>query len=236
MRADRLVSARLGISRNQASELIALGGVLADGAIIAKASQILSDDARIEQLGDVYVGRAALKLKSYLAMSGFSVAGLSVLDAGCSTGGFMQVLLASGAASVLGVDVGSGQISPLILQDPRAKVLEHTDIREFKSDNKFDLITCDVSFISLKLILSALKESAKTGASIIVLFKPQFEVGKEARRSKKGVVLDKKAILAAQKSFELEATKLNLVLVDFRECEVTGKEGNVEYFYRFVRA
>ncbi|BCX79659.1 TlyA family RNA methyltransferase [Campylobacter sp. 19-13652] len=236
MRADRLVSERLGISRNQASELIALGGVLADKAIIAKSSQILRDDAHIEQLGDVYVGRAALKLKTYLASSGFSVAGLSVLDVGCSTGGFMQVLLSSGVASVLGVDVGQGQISPLILQDTRARVFEQTDIRGFKSDDKFDLITCDVSFISLKLILEALCKNAKVGASIILLFKPQFEVGKEARRSKKGVVLDKKAILSAQKSFELEAARLNLVLADTRECGILGKEGNVEYFYRFVRA
>lgn len=236
MRADKLVSQRLNISRNQASELIANGGVLASGRVIAKPSEILHDEENIELVGDVYVGRAALKLKSYLASSGFSVAGMNALDVGCSTGGFMQILLENDVSSVLGVDVGQGQISPVILSNKRARVLEKTDIREFKSEDKFDLITCDVSFISLSFVLGALKENAKIGASIITLFKPQFEVGKEAKRSKKGVVMDKKAILASQKLYELEAARLGLILTDVKECEVSGKEGNVEYFYRFVRA
>lgn len=235
MRADKFIAQTLNISRNQASELIAAKSVLANGFLVLRASQELGENDKIELSESVYVSRAALKLKSYLKTSGFSVLDLSVLDAGCSTGGFMQVLLENGAKSVLGIDVGRAQISAQILKDTRANVLEETDIRGFISKDKFDLITCDVSFISLNLVLEALYKNLKDKGAIIALFKPQFEVGKEAKRNKKGVVTDERAIDKAMRDFELNSAKIGLIIKDKRECEVRGKEGNVEYFYHLVR-
>ena len=162
-----------------------------------------------------------------------NLAGADVLDVGSSTGGFVQILLQRGAKSVTALDVGSSQLSEILRRDPRVAVCENTDIREFTSEKKFDLITCDVSFISLNLILKSLASLAKS--ALIVLFKPQFEVGAEIKRNKKGVLKDEKAVCAAQTKFEQKCAELGLVVLQTSACKITGKEGNREFFYLLKR-
>ena len=155
------------------------------------------------------------------------------MDVGSSTGGFVQILLQRGAKSITALDVGSSQLSEILRRDPRVIVRESTDIREFVSEKKFDLITCDVSFISLKEILPSIDALAGENCDIILLFKPQFEVGRTVKRNKKGVVTDAKAVREARAKFELAAANLGWIMRQTRECEVKGKEGNAELFYAF---
>ena len=162
-----------------------------------------------------------------------NLAGADVLDVGSSTGGFVQILLQRGAKSVTALDVGSSQLSEILRRDPRVIVRENTDIREFASKKKFDLITCDVSFISLNLILKSLTSLAKS--AIIVLFKPQFEVGAEAKRNKKGVLKDEKVARGARAKFERLCAELGLAVLHSGACKITGKEGNQEFFYLLKR-
>ncbi|WP_297914082.1 SAM-dependent methyltransferase [uncultured Campylobacter sp.] len=162
-----------------------------------------------------------------------NLAGADVLDVGSSTGGFVQILLQRGAKSVTALDVGSSQLSEILRRDPRVIVRENTDIREFASKKKFDLITCDVSFISLNLILKSLANLAKN--ALIVLFKPQFEVGTEIKRNKKGVLRDEKAVRAARAKFERLCAELGLTVLYASACKITGKEGNREFFYLLKR-
>ena len=162
-----------------------------------------------------------------------NLAGADVLDVGSSTGGFVQILLQRGAKSVTALDVGSSQLSEILRRDPRVIVRENTDIREFASKKKFDLITCDVSFISLNLILKSLARLAKS--ALIVLFKPQFEVGAEIKRNKKGVLKDEKAVCAARAKFERLCAELGLTVLHAGACKITGKEGNMEFFYLLKR-
>nr|WP_314520645.1 SAM-dependent methyltransferase [uncultured Campylobacter sp.] len=162
-----------------------------------------------------------------------NLAGVDVLDVGSSTGGFVQILLQRGAKSVTALDVGSSQLSEILRRDPRVIVRENTDIREFESEKKFDLITCDVSFISLNLILKSLARLTKS--ALIVLFKPQFEVGAEVKRNKKGVLKDEKAVCAARAKFERLCAELGLAVLHASACKITGKEGNREFFYLLKR-
>ena len=162
-----------------------------------------------------------------------NLAGVDILDVGSSTGGFVQILLQRGAKSVTALDVGSSQLSEILRRDPRVIVRENTDIREFESEKKFDLITCDVSFISLNLILKSLTSLAKS--ALIVLFKPQFEVGAEIKRNKKGVLKDEKAVCAARAKFEQLCAELGLATLHAGACKITGKEGNREFFYLLKR-
>nr|WP_315010603.1 SAM-dependent methyltransferase [uncultured Campylobacter sp.] len=162
-----------------------------------------------------------------------NLAGADVLDVGSSTGGFVQILLQRGAKSVTALDVGSSQLSEILRRDPRVIVRENTDIREFESEKKFDLITCDVSFISLNLILKSLASLAKS--ALIVLFKPQFEVGAEIKRNKKGVLKDEKAVRAARAKFEQLCAELGLAVLYASACKIAGKEGNREFFYLLKR-
>lgn len=162
-----------------------------------------------------------------------NLAGADVLDVGASTGGFVQILLQRGAKSVTALDVGSSQLSEILRRDPRVIMRENTDIRKFASKKKFDLITCDVSFISLNLILKSLASLAKS--ALIVLFKPQFEVGAEAKRNKKGVLKDEKAAGAARAKFERLCAELGLAALHASACKITGKEGNREFFYLLKR-
>lgn len=238
MRFDVFTAQRLNISRNQASELIKSGKILLNGEVENKASLEVGESAKIKLSDEVYVGRGALKLKSFLERYPLEIAGKRALDIGSSTGGFVQILLKMGASRVTALDVGSSQLHESLKNDSRVEVRENTDIREFVKEGKFDdenerfdIVTCDVSFISAVQILPDILKTAKK--DIIILFKPQFEVGREAKRNKKGVVTDAKAVSQARAKFELAAANLGLVLRSCKQCEVKGKEGNAEFFYAF---
>ncbi len=234
MRLDKFLFQK-GItkSRNIASELIKSGLVKVNEKVVKKPSFDIDEDDRLEILkSENCVSRAAKKLNGFLTEDEF-IKNSVCLDVGASKGGFTQVLLEKGAKKVYALDVGSSQLDEELKRDPKVVNLEKTDIRDFKIDKKFDIVTCDVSFISLEKIILDLDRVSKR--DLIILFKPQFEVGKDVKRDKKGVVLDKEAIKEAMDKFEKRAISLGWKLYKKEESKVRGKEGNVEYFYHFKK-
>lgn len=232
MRADERVAQALNISRNKASELIKAQKIFVGSRLVSKPSQTLSPDEKISCDDEIFVGRGALKLKSFLESQKISVKGKNALDIGSSTGGFAQVLLISGASSVVCVDVGEGQLADSLRLDERVVVRESTDIRDFASaysGQGFDLITADLSFIPLSLVLPCIKTLAND--EIIVLFKPQFEVGLKAKRDKKGVVCDQKAINTALADFKGLCAEFGFKILAQVNCAIKGKNGNQEIFF-----
>jgi 23S rRNA (cytidine1920-2'-O)/16S rRNA (cytidine1409-2'-O)-methyltransferase len=224
----------LAQSRTKAQQLIKEGNITVNGKVVDKASFDVDATMRVE-VADVvqYVSRAAYKLKGFLPVTGWDIRGLDSLDIGSSTGGFTQVLLEEGIRSVTCVDVGSGQLHASLRNDKRVKLYEHCDIRTFMSENRFDIITCDVSFIPLERILEAMDRFADR--YIIILFKPQFQVGREAKRDKNGVVKDDKAIIKAMTRFEDACTMLGWRPVAKEAALISGKEGNQEICYGYIR-
>lgn len=231
MRFDLFAAQELNISRNKASELIKEGKILLNGEAQTKPSIEVSEDSKINLTDEIYVSRGALKLKSFLSEYDLEILGKTALDIGSSTGGFTQILLLNGAAKITALDVGSDQLDVSLRMESKITLLENCDIRKFQSKDKFDIITCDVAFISVLEILKDIDRLA--GGDIIILFKPQFEVGLGIKRNKKGVVKDEKAIAKARAEFEIEAANLGWILRKSSECEVKGKEGNAEFFYAF---
>ena len=217
-------------SRNKAKELIKNKKIKVNGKTVTKPS-LKVDNPDIEIMQKVYVSRAAWKLKNYLDKYNISFENKSVIDVGSSTGGFSEVALEKGAKKVVCVDVGNNQLHSKIRQNPKVEVYENTDIRDFEYDSKFDILVSDVSFISLLKIfdkLSALSDE------MILLFKPQFEVGKDVKRDKRGVVIDKEAIDKARENFENYISK-KFEILRSEESSIKGKEGNIEYIYHLRR-
>lgn len=229
-----LVENGLCESRNKAQSIIKEGLVSVNGEQILKSSHALkeSDKVAVREHKE-YVSRAAFKLDAFLDELELDVKGTNALDIGASTGGFTQVLLERGAGEVTAVDVGREQLHKSLKNDSRVRSYEDCDIREFKSDKEFDIVVSDVAFISLLYILDAVDRLAKS--KIILLFKPQFEVGREAKRDKNGVVADEKAVLNAMIKFEDACTLLGWKLLLKSPSKLTGKEGNLEYCYFFEK-
>jgi len=223
-------------SRNRAKTLICDGAVSVDGKIVTKPAFEIDPDQphTIEILCErLYVSRAALKLKHFLRHASLSIEGKRCLDIGSSRGGFVEVLLEKGAASVTAVDVGTDQLHPTLRSDARVRCVEQTDIRDFDTEHLFDLVTCDVSFVGIRYILPDIDRLASR--DIVLLFKPQFEVGREVKRTKKGVVKDGRAIDKAKERFLAEATALGWHKIYESISEIKGKEGNVEIFFHFQK-
>jgi 23S rRNA (cytidine1920-2'-O)/16S rRNA (cytidine1409-2'-O)-methyltransferase len=238
MRLDLYLTTNFNIqSRNKANELIKSNKVKCNGAIIAKPSFNVEDHHTIELLEeDFYVSRAAYKLKYFLEELKLNLENKEALDIGSSTGGFTQILLENNVQKITCVDVGSNQLHPLLKNHPKIEFFEQCDIRNFKPNKPFEVVTCDVSFISLHNILNAIDELSSS--EIIILFKPQFEVGNTVKRDKRGVVQDPKAIELARLQF-LDATQLlHWSLLKSSISKLQGKEGNQEelfYFKKTVR-
>jgi 23S rRNA (cytidine1920-2'-O)/16S rRNA (cytidine1409-2'-O)-methyltransferase len=133
------------------------------------------------------------------------------------------------------VDVGKAQLHVSLRTNEKVSLYEEMDIREFQSEDPFELITCDVSFISILQITEAIDRLAKTGTDIVILYKPQFEVGKDVKRDSRGVVQDLDAIARRKEAFGAEAKKLGWKLQYEALSQVQGKEGNQEYLYHFVK-
>ena len=225
----------LARSRNKASEMIKNREVLVDGNVVTKSSFKISENSNVTVEEKIqYVGRAGNKLKGFLQdFRALHVKGANCLDIGSSTGGFVQVLLEEGALHVSAVDVGSEQLHISLRDDKRIKLYEQTDIREFKSDEKFDLVTCDVSFIGIEQILNDINRLSKD--KILILFKPQFEVGVGVKRTSKGVVKDEFAIKKVKDKFMASCFALGWELLSTQESILKGKEGNEETFYCFSK-
>ncbi|MCX6052099.1 MAG: TlyA family RNA methyltransferase [Campylobacterales bacterium] len=229
-----LVEKNLAGSRTKAQTLINDGFVSVNGKTVIKSSHKLdvNDEVKVREHKE-YVSRAAYKLSAFLDELKLDVSGKIALDIGSSTGGFTQVLLERGVSEVSAVDVGKEQLHESLRNDSRVHSYESCDIRKFQSDKKFELIVSDVSFISLLYILDDIERLAC--GNIILLFKPQFEVGKDAKRDNNGVVLDNKAILQAMLKFE-DACKLKgWKLILKSASKLTGKEGNLEYCYFYEK-
>jgi len=235
MRIDRFLVMRGDFeSRSRAAEAIRKGLVSMGGRTVLKPAEDVDEDADITvEKEKFYVSRAAKKLESYLKEYAVDIAGCCALDIGSSTGGFTQILLESGVSSVDAVDVGRDQMHPVLRRDRRVKLYEGTDIRDFKSTLLYDLIVSDVSFISLHHILPDIVRLAEEDADIILLFKPQFEVGRDAKRSRRGVVLDKKMITEALERFKAGAENLGWRMIRMVPSFLKGREGNREYFFHF---
>lgn len=237
-RADVLLVAR-GVfeSRAQAQAAIAAGLVRADGAPVRKASEGLDPDAKIiAEAPHPFVSRGGVKLQAALAAFALDVRGLTCLDVGASTGGFTDALLKAGAAHVVAVDVGRGQLHESLRADPAVTMLEETDIRSFNASALLPpcvvfppgLIVVDVSFIGLGAVLPAITALAGEGTRLIALVKPQFELGRKAL-AKGGIVKD-----AAARAAALEGAKAAIAAHAWRvtgemESPISGGDGNIEF-------
>ena len=224
-------------SRAKAQAAIAAGLVAANGAVVRKASEEISVDAELRASpAHPYVSRGGLKLAAALDHFKFDPRGRVCLDVGASTGGFTEVLLAHGAARVYAVDVGRGQLHESLRARPEVVSLEETDIRTL-SPARFevapDLVTVDVSFISLKLVLPAALAFAKRPAQLVALIKPQFEAGRAAL--KKGVVRDEAVRQAVRDDIVQFTTSLGWRVDGVILSPIAGGDGNVEFLLGAVR-
>ncbi|MDH1976486.1 23S rRNA (cytidine-2'-O)-methyltransferase TlyA [Aliarcobacter butzleri] len=236
MRLDMYLTTNFNIqSRNKATELIKSNKVKCDGEIITKPSFNVLDFHKIELLeDDFYVSRAAYKLKFFLQeLKNFDLKDKNALDIGSSTGGFTQILLENEIKKVTCVDVGTNQLHERIKYNDKINFFENTDIRNFESDEIFDIVTCDVSFISILNIIDAINTLASK--DIIILFKPQFEVGSSVKRDKKGIVKDNNATQKARDNFLNKTNILNWTLKYSNISKLQGKDGNVEEFFYFSK-
>lgn len=233
IRLDQLVVARgLAESRELARRLILAGEVSVGGQKATKASRVFAEDADVTLAAKPrFVSRGGDKLEGAFAAFRLDVAGLDCLDVGASTGGFTDCMLQHGAARVIALDVGRGQIHPRIAADPRVTVIERFNARRMTPGDlpyvpRF--ATCDVSFISLRLILPGMAGVVARGSQMVTLIKPQFEAGRA--QAPKGVVRDegvRRAVVDAIRDFGTGTLPL-----EWLGCErspLTGPEGNVEF-------
>ena len=233
----QLVKAGIVATREQAQEAISAKQVLVNGSVALKAAQQVKPSDAIRLLeARRFVSRAGYKLERALEEFGIEVQGLNCLDVGLSTGGFSQCLLQNGALSVVGVDVGTSQVHEKIATHPRISVVEQTDIRDFarNGENSFELIVCDVSFISLKAVSMSLKSLLQLPKGLLlVLIKPQFELDRAAVSRGKGVVrsveLWRRAILRVMESFD----EHSLILTQIAPAVPKGTAGNQEFVALF---
>ncbi len=242
-RADELlVKQGLAPSRSQARHLILGGKVsLPDASTVDKPGRMLSPDTVLLLSQEVrYVGRGGEKLAAFLSHFPLEIKGLHALDVGASTGGFTDCLLQNGVATVTCVDVGQGQLHPKLLADPRvsnfekvnARDLEHTELPHLQ----YPLIVADLSFISLRQVLNSIWSRLPVGGVLIVLVKPQFELGREVMERNKGVVRDpalQEKALAELESFALTTLK-GAKQIGSMPSPIAGGDGNREFLLGLV--
>ena len=257
MRADQLLQGRgLATSRSQAQRLISAGvrwqpamTHAAAWKTIAKNSDDVPADARIELLDAAearYVSRGGLKLEGALRQSGLSVAGKRCLDVGQSTGGFTDCLLQHGAASVVGVDVGHGQLHPAMRGDARVLCIEGVNARALDAtdliadsedetgatasfDENFEVIVGDLSFISLTLVLPALVPLLASQGALLMLVKPQFEL-QPGQVGKGGIVRDATLYTLVEQRIRESLASLQMQVLGWYDSAITGGDGNREFF------
>ncbi len=240
MRADQLLLERgLASSRSQAQRLIASGvRWLGPGGwqFIAKNGEELPAQAEVELVDAAearYVSRGGLKLEGALAASGIDPAGRVCLDAGQSTGGFTDCLLRQGAARVVGVDVGHGQLHASLRADPRVTGLEGVNVRGLTLSDlpvpAFDLVVGDLSFISLTMVLPALAALLTARGDLLLLVKPQFEL-QPGQVGKGGIVRDPALYTQVETRLRQACDSLKLRVAGWHDSPITGGDGNREFF------
>lgn len=235
-----LVEQGLAESRTVARRLIEAGRVAHEGVTLTKPALELPADAELTVEADAderYVSRGGLKLAGALAQSGVTVQGAVCLDVGQSTGGFSDCLLQAGARRVVGVEVGHGQLHPRLQADPRVVCREGINCRALVADDLggdlpedgFDLIVADLSFISLTLVLPQLPPLLKAGGQMLLLVKPQFEVGK-ARLGKGGIVRDPALYGEVEAKIRAACDNVGVKVRGWFDSPIAGGDGNREFF------
>ena len=258
MRADQfLVERGLAASRSQAQRLIAAGArwLSPTGWRELSKSDDLPPGAQVELLDASearYVSRGGLKLEGALRDTGLDVAGLHCLDVGQSTGGFTDCLLQHGAAQVIGVDVGQGQLHPRLATDERVRTLHGVNARHLDAsmliaacaeltsvsgpfDSNFDLIVADLSFISLTLVLPALAPLLRANGQVLLLVKPQFEL-QPAEIGKGGIVRDASLYAQVEQRLRNACNDAALTVRHWLPSPISGGDGNREFFIHAARA
>lgn len=244
-RADLfLVEQGLASSRTQAQTMIAAGRVFADGKPITKAAFKLDAQAEISITPDEvdrYVSRGGLKLAGALASAKLDVSNMLALDVGISTGGFTDCLLQNGARKVIGVEVGHDQLHPRLLADPRVIQFEGVNARNLSpsviesallteaENTSIDVIVGDVSFISLTLVLPALRSVLQVDGLLLFLVKPQFELGPQAL-ARGGIVRDETLYPQVEDKIKAAAEAAGFVVLDYFASPIAGGDGNREFF------
>lgn len=234
VRLDTLLVERgLAPSRERAQALILAGQIRAAGVQTPKPGTSVAPDVEIDVLGvdHPYVGRGGLKLAHALDAFGIDVAGRDALDIGASTGGFTDVLLQRGARHVVALDVGHGQIDWKLRNDARVLVLEGVNARHLTREQlpgTVDVVTIDVSFISLRLILPAIPPILRPGADVIALVKPQFEAGREDV-GRGGIVDDPEIHARVVADVSAAAAGVGLATHGMTPSPITGASGNQEF-------
>ena len=234
-RLDQLLVQRgLAPSRERAQSLIMSGVVLVNGQPAQKAGLSVADDAdlTVQQPDHPYVGRGGVKLAHALDTFGVTVEARHVLDIGASTGGFTDVLLRRGATDVIAYDVGHGQLDWGLRNDPRVLVIEKANARTLEPADlprQVDVVTIDVSFISLRHIFPRVPPLLRPGADVVALVKPQFEAGR-GEVGKKGVVRDPAVQQRVVEQAAQSAAEVGLARVAMTESPITGDTGNKEFF------
>ena len=231
MRLDLFLVQSRNITRNRAQFLLSEGLVWVNGKVVTKASFsideseiiVIQDDKRVH-----FVSRSAIKLDSFLDEIKLDVLNMTCLDIGASTGGFTQVLLMRGALGITSVDVGTSQLHVSLRSDSRVISQENTDIRDFQPTHPFDLIVGDISFISLTKLIDSILALASPDTEIILLYKPQFEVGREHLR-KTGV--PKSDVIVVRKFAEFQDFLITkgVKIKKISPSTIAGEAGNREY-------
>ncbi len=226
-----LLNRGLAGSRSQAEDTIRRGFVSVSGVVVAKTGFLVDETTPIEVKSRTsFVSRAGEKLYSVVDLLHLDFEGKVVLDVGSSTGGFTELALRNGAKKVIAVDVGTDQMHNSLRNDARVELHEKTDIRNFSTDQKVDIVVADVSFISLREVLPHVSKLVTQNTQLIVMVKPQFEAGSELKH--KGVIKNDKIRRQILKDFENWAsTAGGFRIVNKADSEVAGAKGNRERFY-----
>ena len=225
-----LVDRKMVESRSQAESYIKLGKVTVDGIKRTKPGFFVDVNSELKILQQVqYVSRAGLKLESVAKKMRIDFRNKTVLDVGSSTGGFTDYSLKNGANKVIAVDVGTDQLHPKLRLNKKVELHEKTDIRNFKTNQKIDVVVIDVSFISIKEILPSVVNLSNKNTKIVAMVKPQFEAGRNGTIN--GVVKNNSYRRKILQDFENWCRSNNLYIENKRDSEVKGMKGNQERFY-----
>ncbi len=221
-------------SREQAARLIRAGQVTVNGKVASRPSTQVEESDQVEITGGQlpFVSRGGLKLQRALDVFPISLEGCTCADIGASTGGFTDCMLQHGAEKIYAIDVGTAQLHPNLLENPKVVNMEKTNIRDLPPDaiQPLDFVSTDVSFISLKHVLPVIYRLLKEGGQAVVLVKPQFEAGR-GNVGKKGVVRDPKIHLQVLRDVARYAAESGLGVIGADYSPVRGPEGNIEYLY-----
>lgn len=219
-------------SRSQAADLIKLGRVSIDGSVCTKPGKLVEENAQVSILNErMYVGRGGEKLEGAWRAFGVDFSGKTVCDVGASTGGFTHFALLKGASKVFAVDVGENQLDESLKKDPKVVPIEKFNARYLTQEvlgERVDIVLCDVSFISLKLMFPAIDRILKEDGEAIVLVKPQYELGKGVKQTVSTHVQALMEIFA-------RAQENHLYPAGLIGCELLGKDGQLEYFVHLKR-